>query len=83
MPISAGFGRVWKLSHGYAIDTSVSGEWMLYRHFPARLNNHLEFPGRTAVAANRVLSFGDSFRYCKLDPQASLGKEDRSHLAHS
>jgi hypothetical protein len=33
MPISAGFGRVWKLSQGYAIDTSVSGEWMLYRQF--------------------------------------------------
>jgi hypothetical protein len=36
MPISAGFGRVWKLSQGYAIDTSVSGEWMLYRQFSSQ-----------------------------------------------
>jgi hypothetical protein len=33
IPISAGLGKVWKLSQGYAIDTSVSGEWMLYREF--------------------------------------------------
>ena len=36
MPISAGFGRVWKLSQGYAIDTSVSAEWMLYRQFSSQ-----------------------------------------------
>jgi hypothetical protein len=33
MPISAGMGRVWKLSRDYAIDTSVSGEWTMYRQF--------------------------------------------------
>ncbi len=31
MPLSAGFGKVWKISEGFAIDTSVSGEWMVYR----------------------------------------------------
>jgi hypothetical protein len=36
IPISAGFGRVWKLSQGYVIDTSVSAEWMLYRHFSSQ-----------------------------------------------
>jgi hypothetical protein len=33
MPLSAGFGRVWELSKGYAIDTSASGEWTVYRQF--------------------------------------------------
>ncbi|HUY19441.1 MAG TPA: hypothetical protein VMV15_09460 [Candidatus Binataceae bacterium] len=33
MPLSAGFGKVWRLSKGYAIDTSVSGEWTAYRQF--------------------------------------------------
>lgn len=33
MPISAGMGRVWKLSPDYAVDTSLSGEWMMYRQF--------------------------------------------------
>src|SRR5271157_4987968 len=33
MPLSVGFGRVWELSRGYAIDTAVSGEWMAYRQF--------------------------------------------------
>jgi hypothetical protein len=33
MPISAGFGKVWKFGEGYAIDTSFSGEWMAYRQF--------------------------------------------------
>ena len=33
MPLSAGFGKVWKFGEGYAIDTSVSGEWMAYRQF--------------------------------------------------
>lgn len=36
IPISAGFGKVWKLSSGYAFDTSISGEWMAYRQFAAR-----------------------------------------------
>jgi hypothetical protein len=31
IPLSAGFGKVWKLSDGFAIDTSASGEWMVYR----------------------------------------------------
>lgn len=33
IPISAGFGRVWKMSSRFAIDTSISGEWMVYRQF--------------------------------------------------
>ena len=33
MPLSAGFGKVWKFGAGYAIDTSVSTEWMVYRQF--------------------------------------------------
>ena len=33
MPLSAGFGKVWKLSDGFAVDTSVSGQWMVYRQF--------------------------------------------------
>lgn len=33
IPLSAGFGRVWKLSRNYAVDTSVSGEWTAYRQF--------------------------------------------------
>ena len=33
IPLSAGFGKTWELSQGYAIDTSASGEWMVYRQF--------------------------------------------------
>ena len=33
MPLSAGLGKVWKLSDGTSVDTSVSGEWMAYRQF--------------------------------------------------
>jgi hypothetical protein len=33
MPVSAGFGKVWKFADGLSLDTSVSGEWMLYRQF--------------------------------------------------
>lgn len=33
IPLSAGFGKVWKLAKGYSIDTSGSGEWMVYRQF--------------------------------------------------
>jgi hypothetical protein len=33
IPLSAGFGRVWNVSSQYSIDTSISGEWMLYRQF--------------------------------------------------
>jgi hypothetical protein len=33
MPVSAGFGKVWKLSGGSSVDTSLSGEWMVYRQF--------------------------------------------------
>jgi hypothetical protein len=33
MPLSAGFGKVWKLGEGYAINTSFSAEWMVYRQF--------------------------------------------------
>jgi hypothetical protein len=36
IPLSAGFGKVWKLSDGFAIDTSASGEWMVYRQFADR-----------------------------------------------
>jgi hypothetical protein len=33
MPLSAGFGKVWKFGEGYAIDTSTAAEWMVYRQF--------------------------------------------------
>lgn len=33
IPLSAGTGKVWNLSQGYAMDTSVSGEWTVYRKF--------------------------------------------------
>jgi hypothetical protein len=33
IPMSAGFGRVWKLSNDYSLDTSISGEWTVYRQF--------------------------------------------------
>ena len=33
IPLSAGAGKVWNLSSAYALDTSVSGEWMVYRKF--------------------------------------------------
>jgi hypothetical protein len=33
IPLSAGFGKVWKFGEGYAIDTSFSSEWMVYRQF--------------------------------------------------
>jgi hypothetical protein len=33
IPLSAGFGKVWNLAKGYSIDTSGSGEWMVYRQF--------------------------------------------------
>jgi hypothetical protein len=33
IPLSAGFGKTWDLSKGFAVDTSVSGEWMVYRQF--------------------------------------------------
>jgi hypothetical protein len=33
IPLSAGFGKTWELSKGYAIDTAVSGEWTIYRQF--------------------------------------------------
>ncbi|MGH7988443.1 MAG: hypothetical protein ACREQX_19445 [Candidatus Binataceae bacterium] len=36
IPISAGAGKVWKLSQGYSLDTSVSGEWMVYGQFSTR-----------------------------------------------
>ena len=33
LPLSAGFGKVWKFGAGYSINASVSGEWMVYRQF--------------------------------------------------
>ena len=36
IPMSAGFGRVWRVSAGFAIDTSISGEWMIYRQFSSQ-----------------------------------------------
>jgi hypothetical protein len=37
IPLSAGLGRVWKLSDGTAINGSVAGEWMVYRQFAPRI----------------------------------------------
>ena len=36
IPLSAGLGKVWKLSRGTAINGSVAGEWMVYRQFAPR-----------------------------------------------
>jgi hypothetical protein len=36
MPLSAGFGKVWKTFEGSSIDTSISGEWMAYRQFSSQ-----------------------------------------------
>jgi hypothetical protein len=36
IPVSAGFGKVWKFGEGYAIDTSFSAEWMVYRQFDSQ-----------------------------------------------
>lgn len=36
IPLSAGFGKVWKFDSGYAMDTSLSGEWMVYRQFSSQ-----------------------------------------------
>jgi hypothetical protein len=36
IPLSAGLGKVWKLSDNYAVDTSISGEWMIYRQFSSQ-----------------------------------------------
>jgi len=33
IPLSGGFGKVWKFSEDYALDASLAGEWMLYRQF--------------------------------------------------
>jgi hypothetical protein len=33
IPMSAGFGKVWRFANDLALDTSISGEWMLYRQF--------------------------------------------------
>jgi len=33
VPLSAGFGKVWKFGEGYSINASFSGEWMAYRQF--------------------------------------------------
>jgi hypothetical protein len=36
IPVSAGLGKVWKFSNDYAVDTTVSGQWMVYRQFSSR-----------------------------------------------
>ena len=36
IPLSAGVGKVWKFANDYSIDTSASGEWMVYRQFAAQ-----------------------------------------------
>ena len=36
IPLSAGIGKVWKFSDDYAVDTAVSGQWMVYRQFANR-----------------------------------------------
>ena len=36
IPVNAGFGKVWRISPGVAIDTSTGWEWMLYRQFAPR-----------------------------------------------
>jgi hypothetical protein len=36
IPLSAGLGKVWRVSGGGAINGSVAGEWMVYRQFAPR-----------------------------------------------
>ena len=36
MPLSAGFGKVWKIDDATSIDTSLAGEWMVYRQFASQ-----------------------------------------------
>ena len=36
IPLSAGFGKVWKFSEDYALNASLAGEWMLYRQFDSQ-----------------------------------------------
>jgi hypothetical protein len=36
VPISAGLGKVWRLSNNYAVDTSMSCQWTVYRQFTNR-----------------------------------------------
>lgn len=36
IPVNAGFGKVWRVSPGFAIDTSTGSEWMVYRQFAPR-----------------------------------------------
>ena len=44
IPLSAGLGKVWTLSNGAAINSSVAGEWMVYRQFaPTTEQFTLEF----------------------------------------
>ena len=33
IPISAGIGKIWRFENEFALNTSLSGEWMLYRQF--------------------------------------------------
>jgi hypothetical protein len=36
IPLSAGFGKVWKISEDYALNASLAAEWMLYRQFDSQ-----------------------------------------------
>jgi hypothetical protein len=36
LPLSAGLGKVWKFDDGLSLDTSLSGEWTLYRQFSSQ-----------------------------------------------
>lgn len=47
LPLSAGLGKVWKFGDGYALDTSVSAEWMVYRQFDPQTE---QFTVRFAVS---------------------------------
>ncbi len=33
IPVSAGFGKIWKWSDGYSVNAAVQSEWMAYREF--------------------------------------------------
>ena len=33
IPFSAGIGKIWRLANDFDLNTSLSGEWMLYRQF--------------------------------------------------
>lgn len=53
IPLSAGFGKVWKFSERQAIDTSFPGEWMADRQFSTQIE---QFALRFKVTAPAAIA---------------------------